>query len=249
METAARQGNRLRKQGGQKRSSNAEYAAFASEQEPGIGREAGQERGSVEWCHRALSRRSRRQRRADGRGMHVRRGEEESSEADEESTFARDGRHYLWAAGRAGGDGPFPPRRIVRDGQIIAAQRPPLSFPPPASEARGHRETAQWIAFGQNGGTRSRCTRDSSAGIGAVHAKGGAGTGGVENEKAAAMDCPSQLPCKSVRGASAGSVAGLRTSTPRRKPPAPTGTSEKQRFSWTSPSMRSCCRSGRSRFP
>ena len=52
-----------------------------------------------------------------------------SSEADEESTFARDGRHYLWAAGRAGGDGPFPPRRIVRDDQIIAAQRPLLSFP------------------------------------------------------------------------------------------------------------------------
>ena len=36
------------KAGGQKRSFNAEYAASVSEQEPGIGREAGQERGSVE---------------------------------------------------------------------------------------------------------------------------------------------------------------------------------------------------------
>lgn len=97
----------------------------------------------MEWCHRAPSRRSRRQRRADGRGMHVCRGEEESSEADEESTFARDGRHHLWAAGRAGGDGPFPPRRIVRDDQIIAAQRPPLSFPRqrPRREGMGKRRS------------------------------------------------------------------------------------------------------------
>lgn len=98
-----------------------------------------------------------------------------------------------------------PARRSRRQRRAAAA----IVISPSASEARGHRETAQWIAFGQSGGTRSRCTRDSSAGIGAVHAKGGAGTGGVENEKAAAMDCPSQLPCKSVCGASAGSVAGL----------------------------------------
>lgn len=126
----------------QERSFNAKYAASASEQEPGIGPRgwSGAGFGGMvsSWRCLVVPDGSAVQTAGECMSAAVRR---KNSEADEKATFARGGRHHPWAPGRAGGDGPFPSRRIVRDDQIIAAQRPPLSFPRqrPRREGMGKR--------------------------------------------------------------------------------------------------------------